>query len=351
MAKPPTPAQASEAADIIADRMTRRAILGARFDSDLAGRVVSMLTELEADLVGQIAAIDVAGVNTASARRARLEKLLELARESIRSNYRRIRLMADKDFASLLTLEVRATRGAMSEAFLAVNYPFAVSLPTDSYMAALAEDSIVLGAPAKGYWDRQTAGLQMDFESAMRRGLQAGETVQQLAQRVRGGKRAGAVVRGIMDTSRRSAVAMVRTSAASVGNEARLAAFDANLDIIEAYQHLSRLDARTTDVCIARAGKSWNAQTRKPIGHAFPFQTPPIHWNCRSVLVVRVIGGESPTNQDGEAWVRSLEADAQNAVFGKRKAELFRAGSIELKDLFDQTGRPLTLRELQAATG
>lgn len=340
--------QATAAAEEIAERMTRRALLGARYDASLARDTIQLLQKLESDLVGQIADIDISGVARQSARRARLETLLSQARAAIRKSYRRIRLLNENSLDELFEIEMQATQTAIRGSFQSVGVRLGVSLPSDAYLAALAEETLVLGQPLSSYWGRQEQGLVNAFRGQMELGLQAGETVPDLIRRIRGGVRAGVSVPGIMQASRNQAAAMVRTSAASVGNAARFATFEANLDVITEYQHLSRLDGRTSPPCIARAGKRWDAKTRAPIGHAMPFQTPPIHVNCRSVIVTRVIGGQPPTDQNGEQWFNGLSPGEQNNLFGRGRAELYRSGDITLNNLFDQSGRPIPLSALKA---
>lgn len=344
----PTGAQASAAAEELAERLSRRAVLGSRYDAGLARDVIRLLTSLESDLAGQIAQMDITGVARASAQRQRLQKLLDQAREVIRDTYRRVRVMTERSYDELWEIEADATRAAMNGSFRSAGIRLDAALPTDSYMAALAEENLVLGQPATDFWARQEQSLRGAFRGQMEIGLQSGETVDQLIRRLRGGMRNGARVPGIMDTSRANAAALVRTSAASVGNEARLAVFDNNLDVIDEYVHLSKLDTRTSPTCVGRAGKRWTARDRQPIGHSFPFQTPPLHFNCRSVIVVRVVGGALPTEQNGQQWFDSLSPTDQNTVFGRGRADLYRSGDISLRQLFDQSGRPIPLADMRS---
>jgi hypothetical protein len=344
-----SPEQASAAAEEIAERLTRRALLGARYDASLARDIVSMLVDLERDLAGQIAEMDITGVSRLSARRQRLESLLEMARKAVRKTYRRITVLAETQLDELFSIEAGASREIMRAAFQDVGVRLGVSLPSSSYMAALAEETLVMGRPLSSWWAGQEASLREAFAREMRLGLQAGETVQQLTRRIRGGKRDGLPVKGIMATSRAHAVAMARTSAAGVGNGARFATFEANLDVIQAYVHLSRLDLRTSEQCILRAGKRWDAKTKAPLGHRIPFQLCPIHHGCRSVHVVQVIGGEPPTNQNGEAWFKGLSAEEQGHLFGAGRMDLFRSGDMSMSELFDQSGRPISLSDLRTA--
>lgn len=260
--------------------MTRRAILGARYDASLARQVFAMLDALERDLVAQIAVSDVQGAGL-TARRARLDRLLRITREQIRDTYRRIELLSDNDLTALATLEAGATRDILGKAFVDLGAALGVGLPTDATMAALTEDKLVMGAPLKDWWAGQNAQLSKDFAAQMRIGVMAGERVDDLARRVAGGMHDGLPVRGIMPTSKTWARTLVRTSVASVQNEARAAVYRANTDVVSELVHISRLDSRTTPICIARAGLTWDAQTLKPTGgHRIPFENPPLHLNC-----------------------------------------------------------------------
>ncbi len=339
--------QAAAAGEELAERLTRRAILGARYDAGLARDVISLLSELERDLVGQIADIDFTGVGNLSARRRRLTTLLDQTRKAIRAAYRRVRLLTERSLDELFEIEAEATRAAMHGSLRSVGVRLGVSLPGETYLAALAEETLVMGQPLSSFWGRQEAALFNAFRGQMELGLTAGEAIPELIRRVRGGTRNGALVRGIMDTSRAHAAAMVRTSAASVGNGARFATFESNLDVVEKYQHLSRLDGRTTEQCTLRAGKLWDAKTKAPIGHRVPFQVPPIHVNCRSTLIVVVVGADPPTNQNGEAWFNGLDTGEQDAIFGRGRAQLYRLGDLTLSQLFDQSGRPIRLGDLR----
>lgn len=340
-------ARITAAVERASDALTRRAILGMRYDASFGREVIAMLDALERDLVGQIAAIDVGGVERPSARRARLAKLLTQARAAIRSVYRRVATLSARNFADLTEIEAIATANAFNSAFAAMNVSIQVSLPTASTYAALADERLIIGQPLKEWWDNASSSTVGAFAREMRIGIQAGETVEQLARRVAGGTRDGVAMRGLMDTSRSTARTLVRTSVASVQNAAREAVYEANLDVITEFVHLSRLDGRTSDVCIERAGKRWDAETRQGIGHTLAYRTPPLHPNCRSVLVVRVIGGDPPEVGDGEAWLKKQSPAEQNALLGKGKAELFRAGKITMRDLLDQSDRPVPLSALK----
>lgn len=357
----PTSGQASGAVEAIANRLTRRAVLTARYDADLSRKVLRLLIELEADLRAQIVRINPGGVAMLSARQKRLETLLADTRKSIRSTYRRINNLTTRELSELVEIEATATRAIVTDSLAHVGYTLQARLPTETYLANLAQEQLVVGQPLASWWEKQSADLQRVIHSEIRLGLAAGETVDQLAARISPEAFANRLPnkltaelseelwerRSAMLSARRGARTLVITAANAAGNKAREAVYDANADIVTELVHLSRLDSRTSEICIARAGKRWDRSTRQPIGHQLPYATPPLHPRCRSVVVPRIIGGDLPTDQSGEEFFKSLSTEEQDAIFGKGKAAMFRRGEIRASDLVDQSGRPISLKRLR----
>lgn len=88
---------------------------------------------------------------------------------------------------------------------------------------------------------------------------------------------------GIVDRTRRSAETFCRTITVGVANAAREETYKANDDIISQEQFMATLDGRTSIQCAALDGKKY------PIGQA---PQPPLHPNCRSVIVPVIDGLE-----------------------------------------------------------
>ncbi|HDL4213958.1 TPA: phage head morphogenesis protein, partial [Mannheimia haemolytica] len=130
--------------------------------------------------------------------------------------------------------------------------------------------------------------------------------------------------------------------------------------------HLSTLDTRTSTVCQVRDGKMWDTDY-KPIGHSLPYQRPPLHPRCRSILQlvmkdwkelgfddVKEMPKSTRASADGqvsektnyEEWLSSKTPEEQDKALGKGKADLWRRGVITFSDMLDQSARPLTLKEL-----
>jgi SPP1 gp7 family putative phage head morphogenesis protein len=251
----------------------------------------------------------------------------------------------------------------------------------ETVLASMVKDDVVLGAPLRAFWEKQAGTLQQAFITQMRQGIFAGETKDQLISRVRGTK-AHNFEDGIMGISRRGAETVVRTTAQSVLNDARLETFKANDDVLQGVQAIVTLDARTSDICMARSAMAWDFDG-KPLNDEtdidFP-GPPPWHPNCRTTLVPLLksvgqlmggkkgaavdraiarevkklpkatqasIDGQVPKALSYEDWLSRKPAAFQEEVLGPGKYRLWKAGKISLRDLIDQRGRPLTLDQLK----
>jgi len=47
-------------------------------------------------------------------------------------------------------------------------------------------------------------------------------------------------------------------------------------------------------------------------------------------------------------WLRDQSRATQELALGKRKAQLFRSGQLDIRDFIDDRGRILTLKELES---
>jgi hypothetical protein len=137
--------------------------------------------------------------------------------------------------------------------------------------------------------------------------------------------------------------------------------------VIKGTKWISALDTRVCDMCLARADKEWNNK-RKPIEHGIPFSVPPIHYNDRCVLTaitksfkelgfpdIREPKPGERASVDGpvsgkttiDDFLKKKGKSWQDETLGVGRADLWRAGKIDLENLIDGTGRPLTLKQLK----
>jgi len=268
---------------------------------------------------------------------------------------------ATDDMLGLARSEAQAT----AQSFAAIGLDAA--LPTEAALKAMVNGSLIEGAPSAAWWSKQSDDTAFKFAAQVRQGIAGNETVQQIVRRVIGSPRLGTP--GIMETSRRGATALVHTSIQQVANDARLATFKANDDVVKGVMQLSTLDSHTTKICIAYSGASWDLDGNPINGNTLPFNGgTPRHWNCRSVLTAitfsyKELGidipeappgtrasdlGQIPADTSFESFLGRHDKAYVDNLLGPGRADLWRDGKITLQQLVGGDGRELTLKRLKA---
>lgn len=235
---------------------------------------------------------------------------------------------------------------------------FPTRTPAPALVKAVAEDRPMSGRLLKAWTDKMSRETQDAVEQAIRDGVLSGKTTDQIVRDIIG-TRAGRYRDGILQASRRSMEAFVRTSVTHIHNMAAQTGFAENDDVVSGWRFLATLDLRTTVTCAGLSGRKY------PIGKG---PIPPRHVRCRSIcqpitLTMRELGIDvdepgpsSRASMDGplsgdiryDEWLKGRSIDEQDDFLGTAKAKLFRAGKLKLEDLVDDTGRVFNLKELRA---
>jgi SPP1 gp7 family putative phage head morphogenesis protein len=232
---------------------------------------------------------------------------------------------------------------------------------------AIAKSSLIQGATINQWFSRLNESARFDIERAIKNGITLGQTNREIAKAIVGnGSDKGPQA---LAKARRDAMAITRTGVQTIANEARMVGLMENEDIIKAVQWVSTLDSRTSEICMARSGKTWTFPDFKPIGHSIPWNGgPPAHWSCRSSYVpitksfaeirgepvAKEISQTTRASMNGQVaadlsfdqFLKNKPASFADEMLGKGKAELWRSGKITLSQLLDQRGNPLTLTQL-----
>lgn len=324
-----------------------------RFTANEQQRVLAIMTQLQKDLRLKLMG------DLTDFGRARTNKLLREATAVIEDGYKAVQI--ELDFEGL----AKQQAGVAANSFKAIG--LTASLPSETALKALVNGSLIEGAPSAAWWSKQSDDTAFKFSAQVRQGIAGGETVQQIVRRIVGSPRLGTP--GIMETSRRGASALVHTSIQQVSNDARLATFKANDDIVKGVMQLSTLDSHTTKICIAYSGASWDLEGNPIDGNELPFNGgTPRHFNCRSVLTpitrtYKELGinipeappgtrasdlGQVPATTTFESFLERHDAEYMDNLLGPGRAKLYRDGKITLTQLVDGQGRPLTLKQLEA---
>lgn len=211
-----------------------------------------------------------------------------------------------------------------------------------------------------GDLSRQTAAK---LQAQIGVGLAQGETQDQIVRRVRGTK-ANGFRDGVLNVERQQAAAIVRTTTATVANNATMETLRGLKSVLRGVKWLATLDTKTCPICGPMDGKVFDVDDPS-------LPQPPLHWGCRCKLspVVKSfrelaglkpraasgvsdrtrdsIDGQVPADVTWSEWIEQQPAARQDEIFGAGRARLFRAGKITAKDLATRTGRIRTLAELE----
>mgnify|MGYP000017641475 CR=1 FL=1 len=373
-------------ADKIVHKFISHAVDLSRFEEDVKNRVLFFLKKLYTSLAEDINL----GLGT-SYSQAKLRALKSQVRQTISTAYKKSEKALNSELAKLAPLEQIFTKNAINSGIGADL--LTTSLAPDK-LKAIINKTLILGAPSADFWARQPKILTERFMTEMQIGIARGEPINVLVQRIRGlptGKRIAYKTKsgkrrvlvdfqgGVLDLQTRGATAMVRTSLQTIANKVRHETFQANDDIIKGQQWLSTLDQRTTPICQALDGLEWDLEGNPIGGHTEPFSPPPAHWNCRSTLVPilkswdELSKSKSPdlrkklqkaeknlseserasmdhpvsSRMNYTEWFNKQSKARQIDILGPGKFEIFKKGKLSFRDMIDQTGNPLTIKELQ----
>ncbi|MCT8567950.1 minor capsid protein [Glaesserella parasuis] len=330
----------------IAYALTDRKILHFRYDAHLRQQVMKQLSKTQRELLNRLAA---AGVDALP--KKQLDTLLKELKQEVAKVYQEMTAYTQDELSGFFTAETQHIHQLYNDE---VGFDFFNQVP-EYKQKANKTATIIAGSPLEDWWAKQGNDFAFKFEGIIRQGLLDGQQTSQMLTDVK----------HLMNTSRRHAETLVITAVAKVADKAHQALRDENLDILAGEKHLSTLDTRTSTVCQLRDGLMWDLD-KKPIDHDVPYQRPPLHPRCRSILQLvtkswkelGIDAEEMPSStrasQDGpvseqinyENWLKSKSPEQQDQVLGKGKADLWRRGVITFADMLDQSGRPLTLKDL-----
>lgn len=358
--------------DILLDKYATHAFSILRVSAGLQDKILGMLGDLQKSLIGDI---------EDHGPTPKLEALLKQTTTTIDRAYDEIAAQQHKSMISLASTE---TEQAAKIANSAIKISLVSPIQSRQTLEAIAGKSLVNGQYPAEWWKGQAQDLQTKFAAQMRMGMLKGEGIPDLVARVRGSKENG-YQDGIMQASRAQAEALVRTSVQTVANEAKIATYRENSDVIKGIQWVSTLDSRTTPICRALDGCTWDLNLQPVIGgKAWP--GPVAHWNCRSTQIPitkswKELSGKNVgatdeminerfqqktgekdalaktrASMDGQVaskltfddWMKTKGEEFQDQVMGQAQANLWRQGKITMSDLTDQKNRPLSLDQLKA---
>lgn len=337
------------------DSAIRHAAYLAKYGEGLAEKVLELLNEVDDDLVAKLAA----GLATDLGEK-RIRQLLEEISVLNSEVYGKTYDLLNGELTDQASLSAEYEAKSLNDA---VGIPaLRATLPQPAKLAVLATTSPIDGYLLKSWTDQMDANRLGRVEKAIRLGITQGETIDQIVRRIKGTK-ANGYRDGILDISRRSAKSLAITANATVAAKAREETHKANSDIIAQVMWLATLDSRTSPICQSRDGHTWDLNE--------PHPTTPAHIRCRSILIPvtkrfdelgiprKEISKTTRASMDGQVpakttypdWLQKQSNERQDDILGKARADLFRSGKLDFKDLYRQDGSFRSLDELRAKLG
>jgi SPP1 gp7 family putative phage head morphogenesis protein len=327
------------------DAILRHSLQLQRLSAGDAAKADAILRELERELK-----LLLQSQNLSAATKADIAALIREAEKAITPAYGKLAGTVDTQALAIVVAE--KTAEVLEDAF-----PANILAPTPERLASLTRDVLIEGSPLSQWWEAQRENLKRNFAAQVRQGVIAGETNERIVRRVAGGR----AETGIMDIARRHARTLVHSSIMSAANEARLATYRKNGRFIAGMRWLATLDSHTCKRCAALDGQAWDLDGQPMKGTETSFILPPAHAACRCVASPVVKGfegsrGGTRASSEGPIAATTTFEDflkRQSPAFiartlGRKRAEMFRAGKLTLRDLISGSGRELTLEELQA---
>ena len=326
-----------------------------RFEEHLINDVLHLLKDMYTDVQDQLKLIDPSEPKRETFKQLRLKKLEKEINLLIKQYYRDINSLTESELKKLAALESEFVVGSINNA---VGVEIAAITLNQQEINIIVKESLVEGAVMKEWFAEQAVDFGKKFNRELGIGVSLGENLNDLINRVK----------DLIPANNNNAKTVVRTAAQTVSNNARLATYEENDDLIKGVKWLSTLDARTSDICKSLSGLQWGIRDYEPIGHTKKFQTPPAHWNCRSTLTPilksydelrgreqRQIPESTQSSMDGqvsdnlnyESWLKRKTVSFQKEVLGETKYNLWKDGKITFTDLTNNSGRPLSIDEIK----
>lgn len=139
-------------------------------------------------------------------------------------------------------------------------------------------------------------------------------------------------VQGVLGGMAQRAELIVRSEYVRVANQAALATFAQNRDLIRGVQWVSTLDSSTCLQCGVLDGRTWTDMTAvtMPVTHTHP--------RCRCALVPLLVGLPTPKTQTYKQWFAEQSAALQREILGPVRYQLYKRGRVKLPGFVSARG-------------
>lgn len=341
-----------------------------RLEEGETEQAIRRLILLQRDILQALREIDPAGTTSVAARRARLEKFLDVISVQMRRTYAAIARRQEEVAAAV----AEDTSDRLAEVLLLLLGIDLLRALTKNQATTLAGKPLY-GETLADSWKVRSAGDLVEIRVELSRAVEGQQTLSRMVDILKGTAQAKSQD-GLFAAHQRHAETLVRTQIQAAANRARYETFVRNPELIKGLQAKNPLDARTSTICRARAGKAWTLDGRALKGTNIVWPgPPPWHFRCRTVLIpifhrfddiagsltadqrrrLEQLSAEKKVGIDGQpageltfqSYLESLSEEQQRKLLGPGRYELWKKKKISMSDLITSTGKPMTLEQLR----
>lgn len=266
--------------------------------------------------------------------------------EYIRQQIQKIRIKAfiraekeiRKEVPDLIDNETKWSKKLLSE--LTGEKASAFADITDGQAQKILKNSILTNKPWDDWWTNTAYNDVMRIANVVNAGVVQGLTINEMVQQIMGTK-ARNYTDGILSTNRSHARNLARTLCGGISNQAKDQFYRDNDDVVIGVEWLDTLDGRTCPHCAGLSRKRWKTHDPHPV--------PPLHPNCRCVLIpvteITDMGEDIPRPAANADFMALAKEEYEKKYPGKkwedlaestRKSKYYKA----MKDFEDRTGKP-----------
>lgn len=336
----------------LADIITRHQVFLERFKTHEASNLSAVFKDLDRRTREILGALDTPNIGDLSKK-----KLNALLGELKEANSEVMKKGTDQLFGTLEKLsDVEAAFEASTLSSVLKKAKVAKASADKAYKAALTQPISATGDLLESFVEDWSAGEVARVGKMVQKAWGEGWTVQQMTQAIRGTKALN-YRDGILETSRRNAETVARTSIQHVASTGRAATWGENADIVTGYRYIATLDSKTTQVCRSLDGQVFELG-KGPL--------PPVHPNCRSTIIAELdpaldfldegatrasIDGPVAADQTYYDWLKTQDEEFVKEAIGKTRAKLFLDGGMSADEFaklnLGRNFQPLTLDEMR----
>lgn len=332
------------------DFLMREHVATGRFATQQVSNTLGLLNASMKDIAAKII---VRGQDEAFTT-ARLNKLLAEVKQMIDDTYWAAEKQLHDELGGFALHQAESSAAMLSAQ---VPVAFSATALNPAQIAAMTDSSPIGGKLLKEWWESLTSSMATKTAQQIRIGVVSGEGIATIVRRLTGS--AKDYEPGIFSIVRRETEAVVRTAVAGIANNAALATYAQNADIVKGWVYIGTLDSRMCPFCIPDYGERFDLG-KGPI--------PPKHVNCRcfpspELKTWKELGldglDEMPAGKRASAngpvdadisyadWFKSQDRATQVDILGPTRQKLYASGGLSVDTFTTHKGKLLTLDQLK----